>query len=371
MSLRKRIVLGVFGLLAVALAALGVAMSYETACPAATPAYSGANSMRAVLGRCYGPPSILTVETVEKPVPAADEILVKVHAASVNPLDYHYLRGKPYIMRLSVGFGLPSDVKTGADFAGVVEGVGRNVTQFKPGDAVFGTKNGAFGEYVAVRAAGSVARKPDNVTFEQAAAVPVAAITALQALRDKATTQAGQKVLINGASGGVGTFAVQLAKSLGAEVTGVCSTRNVELVRGLGADHVIDYTQQNFTTSNERYDVIIDNVGSQSLSAMLDVLKPDGVIVMVGGQKTNAWLGPLLRPIQAQLLSPFVEPEMKMILAEANAADLQVLAELLQAGKLVPVIDRHYPLEQTPAAIEYLETGRARGKVIISIVPTS
>jgi NADPH:quinone reductase-like Zn-dependent oxidoreductase len=367
MSRRKRIFLGVFGFLAVGLAVLAGVLSHNTECPGAPPAAAGAEAMRAVMSRCYGPTTVLTVETVAKPVPAEDEVLVKVRAAGVNPLDYHYMRGTPYIMRLSSGIGAPSDAKTGVDFAGTVEAVGKGVTTFKPGDEVFGGKGGAFGEYVVVRESRNIVHKPDNVSFEQAAAVPIAAVTALQALRDKARVRPGQKVLINGASGGVGTFAVQIAKAMGAEVTGVSSTRNVELVRSLGADHVIDYTQQNFTTSDVRYDAIIDNVGSQSLGDMLDVLVPEGVIVIVGGQKTNNWLGPLMRPIKAQFLAPFVKPEMTMILAEMTPADLRALAELMQTGKVTPVIDRRYSLEETAAAIEYLETGRARGKVVITM----
>jgi len=320
-----------------------------------------------VVFRCYGGPEVLSHEDVAKPALEADRVLVRVHAAAANPLDWHYMRGEPYIMRMSSGFGAPKDTRAGVDFAGTVEAVGANVTRFKPGDEVFGGVSGAFAEYVNVREAGALALKPANVTFEQAAAVPIAAVTALQALRDKGGIQAGQKVLINGASGGVGTFAVQIAKSFGAEVTGVCSTRNVELVRRAGADHVIDYTQQDFTQGTERYDLIIDSVGSQSFSAMRRVMQPNGALVMVGNSSKGRWLGPLIGSLKGMLLAPFVDQRIEPLLADMSAKDLELLAGLMMSGKLTSVIDRRYPLSEVPQAIEYLETGRARGKVVIEV----
>jgi NADPH:quinone reductase-like Zn-dependent oxidoreductase len=296
-----------------------------------------------------------------------DQVLVKVHAAAVNPLDWHYMRGSPYIMRLGTGLGAPDEPRLGVDFAGTVESVGKDVTRFKPGDAVFGGRTGAFAEFVTVREERALALKPANITFEQAAAVPIAAITALQGLRDKGRLQAGQKVLINGASGGVGTFAVQIAKALGAEVTGVCSTRNVDLVRGLGADHVIDYTRENFTASDQRYDLILDNVGNHSLREVRRALEPNGTLVIVGTSSKGNWVGPLWRPLKAMALSPFVSQELVNIMAQLDPRDLEVLADLMRSGKMTPVIDRRYSLSDVPAAVRYLEEGRARGKVIISV----
>jgi NADPH:quinone reductase-like Zn-dependent oxidoreductase len=320
--------------------------------------------MKAIVYRCYGPPDVLLLEDIDKPTPADDEVLVRVRAASANPLDWHYMRGTPYIMRMDAGVGVPKVQRFGVDFAGTVEAVGRNVKRFKPGDDVFGAKHGAFAEYVAVREERALVTKPANVTFEQAAAVPVAAVTALQALRDKGDIEAGDRVLINGASGGVGTFAVQLAKSFGASVTGVCSTRNVDLVQSIGADRVIDYTREDFTTSGERYDLILDMVGNHSLMRLRRVLEPDGTLVIVGG-KEGKWISPMDRPVKAFLLSPFIEQEMVMLLADLNQADLNLLANLMQTGKLTPVIDRRYPLSTASEAIRYLEEGHARGKVLI------
>ncbi|WP_349263221.1 NAD(P)-dependent alcohol dehydrogenase [Steroidobacter sp.] len=323
--------------------------------------------MKAVVQRCYGPPSVLRLEEAAKPVPEADQVLVKVHAAAVNPLDWHYMRGEPYIMRLSSGIGAPTDTAMGVDFAGVVEAVGADVRKFKVGDAVFGGRGGALAEYVVVRESRAVAHKPENLSFEQAAAMPIAAVTAIQGLRDHGKLKAGQKVLINGASGGVGTFAVQIAKSMGAEVTGVCSTRNVELVRSLGADHVIDYTQQNFTKGDQRYDLILDNVGSHSFRDYGRVLEPDGVIVVVGGPSENVWIGPLIQTVKGMALSPFMSQEIVGFLAELNQSELEVLASLAREGKLTAAIDRRYPLDRAAEAIEYLEQGRARGKVIVTM----
>ena len=260
--------------------------------------------MKAIVYSDYGL-SNLKLENIEKPVPNDDQILVKVRAASINPYDWHFVEGTPYIMRMmGVGLRKPKDIQLGVDFAGTVEAVGKNVTQFKPGDEVFGGRGGAFAEYVCRRADGAVALKPANLTFEQAASVNIAGITALQALRDKGKVQPGQKVLINGASGGVGTFAVQIAKSFGAAVTGVCSTRNVDLVRSLGADHVIDYTKEDFAKGTERYDVILDNVPNHSLSECRRILTPNGKYVMIGGGGPNdsRWIGPFGRVIKTMVL---------------------------------------------------------------------
>jgi NADPH:quinone reductase-like Zn-dependent oxidoreductase len=357
---------GIAIILAGAIASLGFALSHDSPCPAAPPP-AAASSMKAIVYRCYGPPEVLKLEEIAKPAPADDRVLVKVNAASVNPLDWHYMQGKPYVMRAAAGFGKPNSILMGADFAGTVESVGKNVTRFKPGDEVFGDRDGAFSEYVSVRENGAIAPKPSNMTMEQAAAVPVAGLTALQALRDKGKVKSGQKVLINGASGGVGTFAVQIAKTYGADVTGVCSTRNVEMVRSIGADHVVDYTKQDFTQGSTRYDLIIDNVGNHPLSEYRRVLTPNGALVMVGGPSDNSWLGPLTTSIKAYVLSPFVSQKMIFMLAQANKEDLDVLRDLMESGKLTPVIDRSYKLAETAQAISYLEQGHAKGKVIIAV----
>jgi NADPH:quinone reductase-like Zn-dependent oxidoreductase len=292
-----------------------------------------------------------------------------VHAAAVNPLDWHYMHGTPYVMRLGSGLGKPKEIRMGVDFAGTVESIGRDVTRFKPGDEVFGGRTGAFGEYVTIRAERAVTLKPPGSSFEQAAGVPIAAITALQALRDRGQLKPGQKVLINGASGGVGTFAVQIAKSMGAHVTAVSSTRNVDLVRSLGADAVIDYTKDDYTKDEQRYDLILDNVGNRELSENRHILKPKGRYVLVGGGGPEAgrWIGPMAKPLQAVVYSWFVSQDMRMMLADLNAKDLGVLADLMKSGHVTTVIDRRYSLPQLPDAIRYLETGRARGKVIITI----
>ena len=370
MRLRNRILSAIGALVLVALVTVGIMISHNSPCGAPEALPSGATPMQAIVYRCYGSPEVLTLESRPKPTPADNEVLVKVHAAALNPLDWHYMRGSPYIMRFSSGLGAPEDPRMGVDYAGTVEAVGKSVTRFKPGDEVFGGKDGAFGEYVAVREDRAISPKPANVTFQQAAAVPIAALTALQALRDKGHVQPGQKVLVNGASGGVGTFAVQIAKSYGAEVTGVCSTRNVELVRSIGADHVIDYTQKDFTAGGERYDLIIDNVGNHSLLSLKGVLTPKGKLVMVGGPKGD-WIGPLARPVKAMIVAPFVSQQLGMMLAEFRQPDLDFLGELMRSGKMTPVIDRQYTLKETPAAMAYLEEGRARGKVVINVDQTS
>src|SRR3989442_8564747 len=324
------------------------------------------NVMKGIVYCDYGSPDVLKVEDIEKPTPGDDQVLVRVRAASVNPLDWHYVRGTPYFMRMGAGLRRPKVTRLGVDFAGTVEAVGKNVKRFKPGDDVFGGRTGAFAEYVTVREERAVALKPANVTFEQAASVSVAALTALQGLRDKGQIRPGQKVLINGASGGVGTFAVQIAKSFGAEVTGVCSTRNVDMVRSIGADHVIDYTKEDFTKSEQRYDLIIDNVGNRSLSECRGILTPKGRYVMVGGP-SSGWIDPLPRALGALVMSRFVSQDMVMFIAQLNQRDLTILGDLMQAGKVKPVIDRQYKLSEVPKAIGYLEEGHARGKVIVTV----
>ena len=337
---------------------------------AQTPSPTAASRIKAYFYRDYGSPDVLRLEEIDKPVPADDQVLVRVRAASVNPLDWHYMEGTPYIVRL-MEFGLlkPKVPRLGVDMAGQVEAVGKNITQFKPGDEVFGQKFGAFGEYVTVREDRALVVKPAGVTFEQAAALPVAAITALQGLRDKGKLQPGQKVLINGASGGVGTFAVQLAKMMGAEVTGVCSGRNVELVRSLGADHVIDYTKEDYTKNGQRYDVMLDNVANHSFSENIRMLNPQGKYVLIGGggPDDQGFIGPLILPIKAALMKRFVTQEVGFMVAEVTKPDLTYLADLVQTGKLKVVIDKTYPLNQLPEAMQYLETGRARGKVVITV----
>jgi NADPH:quinone reductase-like Zn-dependent oxidoreductase len=327
--------------------------------------------MKAIIYCDYGSADVLQFRDVEKPVPSDDEVLVRVRAASVNPYDWHMMRGTPYAARVAIGLRKPADIRMGVDFAGTVDSVGKNVTDLEAGDDVFGARTGALAEYIAVPPS-RLALKPTNVTFEQAATVGVAAVTALQGLRDKGQVRPGQKVLINGASGGVGTFAVQIAKSFGAEVTGVCSTRNLELVRSIGADHVIDYTRQDFTADEGRYDVMIDNVGNRSLSESRRILKPDGRYVLIGGggPDDGRWLGPLPRVVNTMVMSRFVSQEMGMFMANVNSADLNVLRSLLQAGTITPIIDRRYTLQEAAEAIRYLEQGRARGKVVVTVEQT-
>jgi NADPH:quinone reductase-like Zn-dependent oxidoreductase len=346
------------------------ALLLTAALGAQTPPPGGAPRMKAFVYQEYGSPDVLRLEELEKPVPADDQILVKVRAAAVNPLDWHYMEGTPYIVRL-LEFGLlrPKVTRLGVDLAGQVEAVGNKVTQFKPGDEVYGQRFGAFGEYVVIREDRALVLKPAGVTFEQAAALPVAAITALQGLRDKGKVQPGHKVLINGASGGVGTFAVQLAKNMGAEVTGVCSGRNVALVRSLGADHVIDYTKEDFTKNGQRYDAILDNVANHSFSENIHSLNPDGKYVLIGGggPDDQGFVGPLILPIKAALMRRFVTQEVGFMVAEVTKKDLTYLVDLVQSGNLKVVIDKTYPLSQLPEAMRYLETGRARGKVVITV----
>jgi NADPH:quinone reductase-like Zn-dependent oxidoreductase len=369
--LRK--VLGVLLLLVtLGLASLALVISHDSACGPAPAPPGNTTLMKAVVYSCYGSPEVLRVAQVEKPVPADDQVLVKVRAASINPLDWHYMRGTPYIMRLEAGIGAPKGGRLGVDYAGTVEAVGKDVTRFHPGDEVFGARNGALADYVTVRDSKNILPKPSNISFEQAAGVGVAAITALQSLRDKGQLKAGQKVLINGASGGVGTFAVQIAKALGADVTGVCSTKNLELVRSLGADHVIDYTKQDFTKGTERYDLIVDNVGNVALLDAETVLTPNGRIVIVGGGGPEGkWIEPLMGPIKALFLKPFVHHEIGFILAELKPADFTYLSELMQSGRMTPVIDHVYPMQDAGEAMRHLEQGHARGKVIVTMEDAS
>src|SRR6202049_2347832 len=355
MTLRYKVGGVILTLVVFLLLSLGLSLSYDSACGPAPLLPNKTQLMKAIVYRCYGSPDVLRFEDIEKPTAVDNQALVKVHAASVNPLDWHYMRGTPYLVRTDSGLGKPTDPRLGVDFAGTVEAVGRNVKRLKPGDEVFGGRDGAFAEYVTVREERAVVLKPANVTFEQAASVPIAGITALQALRDKGRIQPGQKVLINGASGGVGTFAVQIAKSFGAEVTGVCSTRNVDLVRSIGGDHVLDYTKEDFTKASQRYDLIFDCVGNHSLLACRRVLTPKGICIAVGGPSGRWMIGPLARAITASVLSRFVSQKLSMVLARPSKEDLTFLHQLMKAGKVTPVLDRSYSLSEVPEAIRYLE----------------
>jgi NADPH:quinone reductase-like Zn-dependent oxidoreductase len=366
MKLRYKVLNGLLVFIVLAMTSLALALSYTSACEPA-PALSGnSERMKAIFYSCYGSPDVLEFTELEKPEPLDDEVLIKVHAASVNPYDWHFMRGSPYVMRLMSGLGAPDDKGLGADFAGTVEAIGKDVSRFKPGDEVFGAASGAFAEYVIKRESGSVVLKPAGVSFEQAASIPIAAITALQALRDRGKIKSAQKVLINGASGGVGTFAVQIAKSFGAEVTGVCSTRNLEMVKSIGADHVFDYKKEDYTESGEQFDLIVDLVGNHGLLKNRRVLSPNGIMVIVGGPKGN-WIGPMMGMIKAPLLSLFVEQQFLDLLAELRQEDLTLLGELIETGKILPVIDKRFELSKVPDAIRYSETGRARGKIIINL----
>ncbi len=317
--------------------------------------------MKAIVQNAYGSPEVLRFKEVTDPVFKEHEVLVRVHAAALNAGDVFSMRGSPWLARFAVGFPKPKDYILGWDMAGRVEAVGEQVTRFRPGDEVFAACSHTLAEYVSV-AADKVAPKPTNLTFVEAAAVPTAAITALQGLRDAGKVRAGQQVLINGASGGVGTFAVQLAKAFGAEVTGVCSTRNVEMVRALGADHVVDYTRDDFTTSGRRYDLILDNVASRSFSDLRRALTAQGRII------PNSGHGGMRYVFKAYLLSLIMRQHGSMYLASPSSQDLLVLRELIEAGKLKPVIDKSYPLNETPAAFRYLEESHAQGKIVITVI---
>lgn len=326
--------------------------------------------MKAIVYTEYGPPDVLQLKEVTKPIPKDDEVLVKIHAASVNSSDVSMSRGEPFMVRLWSGLLKPKNTILGADIAGRVEAIGRNVKQFQPGDEVFGDiaglGGGSFAEYVSVPES-ALALKPANLSFEQAAAVPMAAVTALQGLRDEGQIQPGQKVLINGASGGVGTFAVQIAKSFGAEVTAVCSTRNLDMARSLGADHVIDYTEEDFTQNRQLYDLILAVNGYHPISAYKRALTPEGIYVMAGGSMAQIFQAMLLGP----LMSITGDKKMGGVSAKPSQKDLIFLKELLETGKIVPVIDRRYPLSETAEALRYLGEGHARGKVIITLEQNS
>lgn len=325
--------------------------------------------MKAILVPKYGSPDVLQFTDVEKPVPNDDQVLVKIVAAAANPLDWHGMRGEPFLVRIGGEFRRPKDPRLGADIAGRVEAVGKNVTEFKPGDEVFGAVGvGGFAEYVCTREK-NLALKPANVSFEQAAAAPVVGYTAVQGFRHAGGIRAGQKVLVNGAAGGIGTFAVQFAKSCGAEVTGVCSTRNLELVRSIGADHVVDYTREDFTRNGQQYDLIYDSIGNRSVIDYRRALKPQGICVIAGFTS-------MLRLFEHMILGPLVskrgDKKVGMMgISNANKEDLLVIKELLETGKVVSVIDRRYPLRETAEAIRYLETLHARGKVIINVEPST
>lgn len=320
--------------------------------------------MKAIVCREYGSPEL---REVDKPLVTDDDMLVRVHAAALNPLDWYFMAGRPYLGRLLIGLRGPKrGYRPGVDFAGTVEAVGAKVKRFRPGDEVFGAAKGAFAEYVCASENRAVL-KSANLTFEQVAALPVAALTALQGLRDKGRVQPGQKVLINGASGGVGTFAVQIAKMFGAEVTGVCSTRNVDLVRSLGADHVIDYMQEDFTRSGQRYDLMLDIAGSRSWSDCKRVLGPKATFLPIGGPKTNRFFGPMGRLLTVTLASLLGSRKVIMFIAKMSREDLAFLQELIETGKLTPVIDRRYDLSEMSKALAYLGEGHARGKIVLTV----
>ena len=321
--------------------------------------------MKAIVQRRFGSPDVLRLEEVDTPVPREDEVLVRVGAAAVNIGDWHLLRGIPYVMRLGLGLRKPRREIPGRDIAGHVEAVGSDVKDFRPGDEVFGWCSGAFAEYVCTSAS-TLLSKPANLTLEQSAAVGDSAFTALAAVRDQGRAQQGQRILINGASGGVGTFAVQIAKSFGANVTAVCSTRNVDMVQSIGADQVIDYTREDFGQAGQRYDVMLDLVGNRSLSNCRRVLAPRGTYVIVGVRHMGRWLG-LNRQIRALVLSPFVRQRMRVFVVKHNREDLRVLKELVEAGRVAPVIDRRYELSETPQALRHQGEGHTRGKIVIAV----
>jgi NADPH:quinone reductase-like Zn-dependent oxidoreductase len=316
--------------------------------------------MKAIVCHCYGSPDVLKLEEIEKPSPGDDEVLIKVRAASVNPID-RLFRGRPYLLRLKLGLSKPKDSRLGRDVAGQVEAVGRNVTQFKPGDEVFGTCRGALAEY-ACASESALVIKPEKVTFEQAASLPIAGLTAFQGLRDKGKLQPGQQVLINGAGGGVGTFAVQIAKAFGADVTGVCSPGKADLVRSIGADQIIDYMKEDFTKGEQRYDLILDCISNHSLAACRRVLNPEGKFLIVGAKKVRTLLA---RAFTGFVFSRFTSQAFIVFIARLKKDDLTILADLMQAGKVTPVIDRCYRLSEAPEAFRYLEAGHASGKIVI------
>ena len=320
--------------------------------------------MKAVVYKSYGPPEVLTVEDVEKPRPSDDEVLVRVYATSVNPAEWYGMTGL-FLARIGNGLVRPKNTRLGADYAGVVEAVGANVTRFKPGDEVFGGRSGAYAEYVCVRE--NIAPKPANLTFEETGGVAIAGLTALQGIRDHGKLKAGQKVLINGASGGVGTFAVQIAKALGAEVTAVCSTRNVDLVRSLGADHVIDYTKEDFTRNGKRYDLLLDIAGSRSWREYKRVLKPQAILVIVGGPKGNRIIGPLAHVIKVRVAALRASQKVVFFVANFNRDDFMILKDMFENGKVKPVVEKVYPLDKVCEAMRHLGTGHAKGKIVVTM----
>ena len=318
--------------------------------------------MKAVVHHSYGSPDVLKLEEVEKPTVTDDGVLVRVHASSVNPAEFYSMYGL-YIMRPQSGWTQPKDPRIGTDFAGVVEAVGNKVTHLKVGDEVYGGRTGAFAEYVSV--VNAVVRKPANISFEEAAAIPTAAVTALQGLRDYGKIKPGDQVLINGAAGGVGTFAVQIAKALGAEVTGVTSTKNVEMIRSIGADHVIDYTKDDFTKNGKQYDILLDIAGSRTWKEYKRVLKPKANFVIVGGQKGNKWIGPLANTLRLKIAAMGSSQQVAFFIANFTREDLNLLREMVEAGKIKPVVEKVYPLGQAVDAMKYLATGHARGKIVL------
>jgi len=366
----KRVLKWTLGIIFVALILWGFIAYWTSTNDCDRNAATPANPMKAVVYCDYGITN-LKLEEIEKPNPTDDQVLVRVHAASLNPLDGHFVRGMLLARLMGGGLRKPKDTRLGVDYAGTVEAVGKNVTNFTPGDEIFGGRTGSLAQYVCARADRAIALKPANMTFEQAGSVAVAGITALQGLRDKGHVQAGQKVLINGASGGVGTFAVQIAKSLGAEVTGVCSTRNLDLVRSIGADHVIDYTKEDFTKSGQRYDVIFDNVQNHTFSERRRVLTPNGICVLAGlggaGWHEDTWTH-LVRSFTTPLMSKFTSQKFSFYISQLNHNDLAWLGDRMQSGKVTPVIDRNYKsLNDVRDALAYLEQGHAHGKVVISV----
>ncbi len=361
-----RVFIGLLVLVVLAVTSLAVVISHNSPCGPA-PAVAVRHPMQAAVDRCYGSADVVRIESIERPVPSDHGVLVRVHASSINPLDWHFMRGEPYVIRANSGWGAPTDTSMGTDFAGTVEGVGKLVTRFKPGDEVFGTGHAAFAQYLRTPENAAVALKPANLSFEQAAAAPVAGITALQALRDHGQLRAGQKVLINGAGGGVGTFAVQIAKAMGAEVTAVTNTGSLELVRSLGSDHVIDYSRQDFTLGTTRYDLILDLSGNHSLSACRRVMTAGGIYVFAGNTSKGSWAGPMAGLGKALIASKFVNQKVVAFMAKMTPADLAILADMLQTGKVKPAIDRQFRFDQIAAAIRYQETERARGKVVVTI----
>ncbi|MGH8828048.1 MAG: NAD(P)-dependent alcohol dehydrogenase [Jiangellaceae bacterium] len=323
--------------------------------------------MKAIVQDAYGSADVLELRDIGKPEIGDDEVLVRVSAAGVDRGVWHLMTGQAYLIRLAgYGFRRPKNPVRGSEVAGRVEAIGKDVTRFRPGDEVMGTCEGSFAEYARARE-DKLAPKPANLTFEQAAAVPISASTALQAVRDQGQVQPGQKVLVIGASGGVGTYAVQLAKAFGAEVTGVCSTAKVDLVRSIGADHVIDYTRDDFAETGQRYDVILDIGGNRSLSHLRRALIREGTLVLVGGEGGGRWIGGMDRQVRALAISPFVPQRLRMFIAREHYEELLFLTELIEAGKITPVIDRTYPLSEVPEAIRYLQAGQARGKVVITV----